>query len=337
MSLSIKSLLRYRAWKVWTSDDMHISLLALFYILLITGSPELLSSLILISSLGFYFMYGFLINDFFDMPYDIAAGKKRPVHELPKIAFIGLILSVVFISVLHLLYLKESLYIATYIVSYILATLYSAPPVRFKNRKITGVVVDALIEKTLPVLVVFAFFYHFKLDTLLFLMMAFAIQTYEIIRAQVKDYDADLRTEVHTFVVDVGLDRALRAFRNFICPITGLIMLALCVFICIKVPDIVLPTAVLFVISAVSSYLMIKGVVGRKKEIQPLYISCLHVCLICAFPPILAFLLTLQSSLNIILLLVILVLEYYVIKQIFESIRKKSSLLEDYVVDIGDR
>jgi len=331
--IKINSLLTYRAWKMWLSDNMHISLLALFYVLLIGVPANLLDSLILISSIGFYLMYGFLINDFFDMPYDIAAGKKRPVHELPKTAFIGIIFGVVLLSVLHLLYLKEILYTIIYIVAYILATLYSAPPVRFKDREITGVVVDALIEKTLPVLVVFAFFYHFKFDTVLFLMTAFAIQTLAITRHQIQDFDADSKTGVHSVVVDVGLDKALRAFKNFVCPITGIVMLALCVFVCVKIPYVILPTVAILASTASFSYLISTGRIKRKEKLSPLYISCLYVCIIYAFPLILAFLLFFQSFPNIILLLVVLSSEYYVIKQVIVSIRKKSSLLGDYVVD----
>ena len=320
---------------MWMSDNLHISLLTLFYVMLIGIPVNLLDALILVSSIGFYLMYGFLINDFFDMPYDIAAGKKRPVHELPRIAFLGIIFSVILLSVLHLLYLKEIWYTIIYIVAYILATLYSAPPVRFKDRKIAGVVVDALIEKTLPVYLIFAFFNHFKFDTLLFLMTAFAIQTYEIIRHQIHDYDADVKTRVHSFVVDVGLDKALRVFKNAICPTTGLSLLALCLLICVKIPYIVIPTVAILTFNASFSYLISTGKMNRKEKHSPLYISCLFVCVMYAFPPILAFLLFLQSYSNGILLIVILVSQYYVLKQIFASLREKSSLLEDYVVDKG--
>ena len=331
--MTIRELMGYRVWKVWMCDDMHITLLALFYLLLITKGSELLSSLILISSIGFYFMAGGLINDFFDMPHDIAAGKRRPVHDLSRAAFMGIIFSVIFLSALHLVYLKEIRYIIPYIVVYILATLYSAPPVRFKDRKAAGVVVDALIEKTLPVLAVFAFFNHFKLDTLLFLITAFAIQIFAITRHQIQDFDADLRTEVHSYVVDVGLDRAMKVFKNFISPITGITMLALCVFICVMIPHIVIPTIAILAFNATFSYLILIGRVKRKETLSPLYIGGLYVCVVYAFPLILAFLLCLLSFQNIILLLVVLVSEYYVLKQIFESVRKKCSLLEDYVVD----
>ena len=333
MTLKIRGLLSYRAWKMWMSDNMHITLLTLFYIMLMGVSINLLDSLILISSIGFYLVYGFLINDFFDMPYDIAAGKKRPVHKLPKTVFLGIIFSITLISALHLLYLKTFLYTTTYIASYILATLYSAPPVRFKDRGISGVVVDALIEKTLPLVVIFAFFNYFKPDALLFLITAFTIQAFAITRHQIQDFDADSKTGIHSAVVDVGFEKVSKTFKNFLCPITGIAMLTLCIFVCVKIPLIILPTAVILIFNVSFSYLISTGRISRKEKLSPLYISCLYVCIIYAFPLILAFLLSLQSRSNIILLLVTLTSQYYVIKQVIESLRNKSSLLEDYVVD----
>ena len=95
--MQFSKLLRYRGWKVWQIHDMHVCLLAIFYILIVDNLFNPSKALILILSIGFYFMYGFLINDFFDISYDIKAGKKRAVHGLSKNAFLGLIFLVIFI------------------------------------------------------------------------------------------------------------------------------------------------------------------------------------------------------------------------------------------------
>ena len=136
--MPISELIRYRGWKVWFSYDMHITLLAIFYILFVDNLFRLFDSLLLISSFGFYFMYGFLINDFFDMSHDIAAGKKRAVQELPKRTFITIIISVVLIGVLHIIYLKSPIFAALYSLSFALATLYSAP-FGFKRKGFFGI------------------------------------------------------------------------------------------------------------------------------------------------------------------------------------------------------
>ena len=314
----------YRGWKVWASYDMHISLLAIFYVLIADNLFRPWDSLILISSLGFYFMYGFLINDFFDMPYDIAAGKKRAVHELPKIVFITVILAVVFISALHLLYLKELSYIAIYAFFYLLATLYSAPPIRFKSRGFSGIVVNGLIEKTLPVLAIFAFFNHFGMDTFLFLATSFSIHTLEIVEHQILDYKNDLKTGIRSFIVNIGIGKALNIFKKFLSPFTGALIILLCLFVCINVPYAILLAAAACITYAVLFLLISKGRLNREEKICPLYISCLCLLILNAFPPFLALLLSLKDPLNTPLLLVALSSQYYVAKYRFKAIKEKA-------------
>ena len=321
--MSITKLIRYRGWKVWQIHDMHISLLAIFYILITDNLFRPLDSLILISSLGFYFMYGFLINDFFDMPYDIAAGKKRAVQELSKIAFIGTILSVVFISALHLLYLKVVSYIAIYSLSYLLATLYSAPTIGFKRRTFAGIIINALIEKTLPVLAIFSFFNHFGIDTLIFLAASFLLQIIEIMTHQIYDYEADLRTGTNTFVVDIGKERALKIFRYFVAPFSMVFIILLCFLICMKVPYATFIAAAVFITYLVIFLLVSKGSLSMEEKVFPLYLSPLYFLINNAFPPFLAFVLSIVSPLNIVLLFIALGSQYYLLKKSFKLIREK--------------
>lgn len=328
LRMSLSKLIGYRGWKVWMSSDMQISLLAIFYVLLVDNLFRPLESLILISSLGFYVMYGFLINDFFDMPYDIAAGKKKFFHDLPKTTFIGIILSVVFISAMHLLYLKELLYIATYVIAYILATLYSAPPIRFKNRGFSGIIVDGLIEKALPVLAVFAFFNHFGIDTLIFLATSLFVQVSEIITHQIHDYEHDLKTGINTFVVNIGIDNTSKVFTNFIRPSSIALMLLLCSLILVKIPYASIIAITVFVAFAVMFFLISKGKLNREEQVFPLSMACPHFLISNAFTPFLAFILSLRFPLYTILLLITVIFQYYTIKNFFNVIRRKVILRE---------
>ncbi len=306
------------------SYDMHISLLALFYVLIVDDIFRPLDSLILISSLGFYFMYGFLINDFFDMSYDISVGKKRVVHELPKVVFIELILVMVFISVFHMLYLNASYYIAVYILSYILATLYSAPPVRFKTRGFFGIVINGLIEKMLPVLAIFAFFNHFGIDTLIFLAASFFMGVVDIIAHQAHDYETDLRIGTHTFVTDIGIERALNIFKYLICPFSGLLMIILCLLICIKITYASFIAILVFIVYAVVFVLILEEKLVREEKVFPVYMSCLFLLTNNAFPTFLAFSFSIESPLKTIpLFMVALGSQYYVAKYRFKAIQDK--------------
>ncbi|KCZ70785.1 4-hydroxybenzoate polyprenyltransferase-like prenyltransferase [Candidatus Methanoperedens nitroreducens] len=305
------------------SYDMHISLLALLYILITDNIFRPLDSLVLISSLGFYFMYGFLINDFFDMSYDIAAGKKRTIQQLPKMKFIGIILGVVFISALHLLYLGNSLYIAIYIVSYVLATLYSAPPIKFKGRAFSGIIVNGLIEKMLPVLAVFTFFNHFEIDTLVFLIASFSIGIVDIVVHQIYDYESDSQSDVRTFAVNTGIDKTLNLFNNLINPLSGVIMIILLFLIILKVPYAGLIAALVFMIYAGAFLSIYKGKFNRGEKVFPLYMSCLFFLILNAFPPFLAFVLTLKSYPNLVFLIIAVSSQYYIVKSRFKAVKEK--------------
>lgn len=321
--IQIKKLMGYRGWKVWMSSDMHISLLALFYILIVDNLFRPLESLVLISSIGFYFMYGFLINDFFDAPYDIAVGKKKVVQEIPKIAFGGIILGVVFISVLHLLYLKKPLYSTIYVISYVLATLYSAPPIRFKNRGFSGIIVNGLMEKMLPVLAIFAFFNHFGIDTLIFLTTSFSNQISEIITHQIYDYESDLRTGIHTAVVRMGVDKALKIFKKFIAPFSLTLMILLISLIFIKVPYASLIGVVIFIAYMIEFALISKGKLIREEKVFPLYLACPNFLINRAFILFLAVYISLKSPLNTVLLLIAIYSQYYTLTYSFILIKNK--------------
>jgi len=321
--MSIRALLRYRGWKVWQIHDMHISLLAIFYILIVDNLFSPLNSLVLILSLGFYFMYGFLINDFFDRSYDIKAGKRRAVHELSKTAFGGVILSVIFISALFLLYLKNASYIIIYSLSYLLATLYSAPVIRFKERGFVGIIINALIEKTLPVLGIFVFFNHFGIDTFIFLVTSSLLQVIEIMTHQIYDYESDLKSGIRTFAVEIGKDKILKIFRYFVIPFSILFMILLCSLISIEVPYAIFIAILVFIIYLMIFWLVSKGRLKMEEKVLPLYVSPLYFLINNAFPMFLALILVIASYLNIALFIIAFGSQYYLFEQSFKLIKGK--------------
>jgi 1,4-dihydroxy-2-naphthoate octaprenyltransferase len=321
--MAIRKLLGYRGWKAWMHYNMHISLLAIFYILIVDNLFRPIDSLVLISSLGFYFMYGFLINDFYDISYDISAGKKRSIQNISKISFIKIIVVVGFISMLHLLYLKETSYIAIYIISYILATFYSAPPVRFKNRGFSGLVIDGLIEKTLPVFAVFIYFGHFGFDTILFVLTAFFIQIAEAMTHQIQDYEADSRTGIRSAVVVAGKEKAVRIFDYFIVPLSTVLLVSLFFFIFSKVPSVIYIAAAVVIVYASISLLISNGRLTREEKIFPLFMSCPYFLINNAIPPFLALIISIKNPLNVTLLLVVIGSQYLMIKYFFMLIVDK--------------
>ena len=302
---------------------MHITLFAIFYILFVDNLFRPFDSLLLISSFGFYFMYGFLINDFFDMPHDIAAGKKRAVQELPKRTFITIIISVVLIGVLHIIYLKSLLFTAFYSLSFALATLYSAP-FGFKRRGFFGIIVNSLIEKALPVLSVFSFFNHFGTDMLVFVSTAFALQTVEILTHQIYDYESDKAEGIRTFVVGIGRENALKIYRFFVIPLCITLILLTCYFIYIKIPFVIFIIAIVIFVYAVLFVLISGGELNREENVFPFYLCPLHFLVNNAFPTFLAFLLVFRSFSYIPLLLLAFASQCYLVRMFFSVIREKS-------------
>ena len=309
----------YRGWKVWMSYDMHISLLALLYISTIC-EVDLLHFFALISSLGFYFMYGFLVNDFFDMPFDSATGKIRAVHYISRKAFIIIIIAVSIICALHFFYLRNPLFIVVYVSSYLLATFYSSPPIRFKERGFIGIVVCALVEKALPVLAIFSFFSIFSVETAIFLAASFTVHMSEIITHQIYDYESDMRTGTRTFAV-VSIEKAFKTSK-IIYFLSAALMFLLCV-IFLKIPYtyfLMIMTSAVYVILHI---LISKGKLIREEKIYPLYLSCMHFLVFNVFPVFLSLILFLRDPSYIFVTLFALFTQYYTFKNIFNILRWK--------------
>ena len=107
------------------------------------------SILIIILSLALYISYTFIWNDYCDMPYDQMVGKWRAVHELPKLFVIGLTASLLFTNFLVVfLFVENALFSLVYALAYFLSTFYSAPPIRFKERGILGLLIYWEIKKS---------------------------------------------------------------------------------------------------------------------------------------------------------------------------------------------
>ena len=106
--VKVRGLLKYRGLKAFQIHDMHVTMLAIFYVLLTASAAcEPIHAVALISAFYFYFLFGFLINDFFDMPHDIAAGKKRFLSFLIGVLHIICLKSPIFALLCLLLYLRR--------------------------------------------------------------------------------------------------------------------------------------------------------------------------------------------------------------------------------------
>ena len=191
-----------------TEADVHICILLIFYILIVGNLMDYNSlrlSAYSLLTLIIFFSYGFYINDYFDMPYDISAGKKRFVHSIPKIHSIAIMAVMTLVAfIIVIFFINDTNYFILYAVAYLLATFYSAPPLRFKEKVFSGPVVDMLIEKTVPMALIVVLFHYFKLDGLLLIFIFSFFQLYIILLHQLVDFEADSSSGVSTFVTKIG-------------------------------------------------------------------------------------------------------------------------------------
>jgi len=213
---------RFRAWRAaYFTANVHIYFLAIFYLLLITDfARSSLDTVALTFIVLIYLSYGFLVNDYFDLPYDIMAGKDHGLGKIPRsqiVALLALLLLLAF--VLAVLTTHDWIFTAVLALSFLLSTLYSAPPFRLKGRGMLGFICDSTIEKPLPVLIAFAFFQHYGIDTISFVVLADTIQFHSVLNQQIDDFDADVRTGVRTFVTRIGELRSRKILRYAFYPL----------------------------------------------------------------------------------------------------------------------
>jgi 4-hydroxybenzoate polyprenyltransferase len=179
----------------------------------ITPQRALLSLLALLVSLFFVAGYGHVVNDIYDVESDLRAGKENQMAALSpayRLWIAGALAGIGFIPCLWMGWsLKSDLLLA---IIYVLSTLYSAPPLRLKERNIWGVIADASAAHFIPTLLVFTIFYPASSvsDGLAFGLVAavwaFLAGIRGIVLHQIWDYENDHTAGVTTWVTQVGIE-----------------------------------------------------------------------------------------------------------------------------------
>ncbi len=295
--------------------DMHICILAVSYILLVNSIRDYITSVIVLFSIALYIVYGFVVNDYFDRPYDIMANKIREIYSLSERSHFFIIIVITAIAFTFVYLLNNIKFAVMYLISYILAFFYSAPLLRFKEKGFIGVFVNCLIEKTLPIAAIFAYYNIFDTNFTLFVLSSFWIHFADILTHQIKDYEADIKTNVRTFVVNIGIEKALSLYRKIVCPVTLILVSTLIFAIIIHIPY-----TIYLILSIVAIYILIYIEISkerflREEKIFPLYLSCLFLIVHNALPVYLSFMLVILKDYRYLPIFVFSLLsQYYIIK-----------------------
>jgi 4-hydroxybenzoate polyprenyltransferase len=163
-------------------------------------------------------IYGYLINDFFDMEIDRIQGKKNVFAKMAKLRA-GLIVFFIFLAstLFGSNFLLKDYFPYLLIFLYFFATFYSAPPIRFKERGIAGLFVAFLVQYPIPIMMIFSCFDSFgTIDMWGFALFTMVSGATLEIGHQRSDLSRDSITGTKTFAVRQGHAKMDKTYKMFL-------------------------------------------------------------------------------------------------------------------------
>lgn len=296
-------------------------LLAIAYTEVLLLNPPIFQSILTISALLFAIAcvaaYGHIINDSFDVEADQQVGKHNSMAQFSPwqrtlfcFTFAGLGFS------LPVLMNFGTLSLSLLGINYLLPTLYSAPPFRFKEKDILGIISDAAGAHAIPTLFIAITLTHLVAApplqitalTIAATTWAFFAGLRGILLHQLWDRSDDLRSNVKTFVTESQVETVRFWMSRLLFPVEMLLLGSLIL--------VVTPTAPLVPIFTVF-YFLLKLTLTKLDStatfdlapVQKAYVIP-HDFYEVGLPLILASILALQNPWFIILLLLHIVLFY---------------------------
>lgn len=208
-------------WKDWGIDKIPVLFGICFYLIFVNGrsvqtniSDFFVFLIFSISST----LYGFSINDYADLEIDRIHGKKNIFILLSvnkKNVILVLLGMIVLISGFY--FINKPYFLFLWIVQVFIATFYSLPPIRFKERGTIGLIIPFFAQLVLPTLICFSIFGEvLSLVCLYFLVYSiFKGGAYDI-GHQFQDFILDSKTKTSTFAVRHGKRIVLHLFNIFL-------------------------------------------------------------------------------------------------------------------------
>lgn len=219
---NLGDVLRLRAWYMAFFGPVEIWYFSVFYLSIATGFQfSGLTVTALVVSLMLYEAWGVLLNDVFDKQADSLAGKsgRERGHRLGAGVMAGLVVGTAAGNWALVLLLKpEPVYVAAWAVAYALGTFYSAPPLRLKNRGVLSFFCNSVLERPIPVVLIFLFFGRYGAEIVVFPVLSELV--WSVFKHQVHDYEKDLKAGLRTFAVMLGRDISYRVVRSVVNPLS---------------------------------------------------------------------------------------------------------------------
>ncbi|NOX36438.1 MAG: UbiA family prenyltransferase [Calditrichaeota bacterium] len=214
----IRRYLGWRNWAVFYYNSIIENLFIFFVIALVQrdfSSTFLLKMVAFILFSLFSTTYGYLINDFSDRRLDALHGKPNTFHGDSTLKALGVLAGVVIGSAIFAWpFVNNPWFVGLWAAWFFMATFYSLPPLRFKERGKLGLVLVVFAQRVIPALILFAAF-HFTHPVLFWVLLNYVlIKGFNSdINHQLEDYENDLRTQTRTSAVELGKERLEKIFR----------------------------------------------------------------------------------------------------------------------------
>lgn len=240
MKMSLKNYLGWRNWAILEFNSIFENFFIFFYIALLEHRYD---SAFIIHVLFFLLFsvistsYGYLINDFSDITLDREHNKPNSFAASSKrMAFSTIIFLLVFLLLSAIPFLTNPFFAIALFFWLFLATSYSLPPLRYKERGTLGLWIVVIAQRLLPIILLLTAFNFFLAPDI------FIIGLYVLLRGfssdmnhQISDYENDLSTATKTAAVILGKD-CFQSIFKFVVELEKILLLILLLWISIHIP-----------------------------------------------------------------------------------------------------
>lgn len=214
----------------WWASKISPLLAASFLGLLVTDRPAVDAAIdlaVMVVSACVLASSAYVVNDWFDRHVDRAAGKTSRIMDAQPGAVAALVVGLDLVGVLPWLFrgLPTVGWVALGCIV-VLPIVYSAPPVRLKERGVLGLIADASLAHVAPTVFALGVFGGFswgdRIEAAVVVCAAIAWSVFSglrrIVGHEVVDEPHDRAVGVRTWVVAVGAERARWTVRHVLLP-----------------------------------------------------------------------------------------------------------------------
>ena len=178
--------------------------------------------------------FGHYINDIFDLQDDLQAGKENRTAGQSTIVKFCIAVALAAVALLPWILLPRNNYNSGLVISHLLIFLvYSAPPIRLKERGVLAVFADAVYAHVIPGLVVlFTLLPYVEMEhltgfILLFAGWQFLVGCRNILNHHIDDYENDMISNTTTTATIYGDAAIKNVVKRFFFPLEVLVLLGL--------------------------------------------------------------------------------------------------------------